>query len=201
MNNFRAAYPAYGDITRAELAARLAAGDAALTDAWETFQCDSILQFLEQATPEGVIPCPMVMHNGDRRHGLDIRRIRARFPDAIVRVGEGHFSDESFLHPVGRAAIAASIRRHMTLIGSPEYAFSETTTYPVGALSPENFVEKMRLEIDCGLRNIFLMSGTVFLPDPYWEAIAAALPELRERAARTPLPDLSEPMPEFIWQI
>ena len=45
----------------------------------------------------------------------------------------------------------------------------------------------MRLEIDCGLRNIFLMSGTVFLPDPYWEAIAAALPELRERAARTPL--------------
>lgn len=201
MNSFRAAYPAYGDITRAELAARLAAGDAALTDAWETFQCDSILQFLEQATPEGVIPCPMVMHNGDRRHGLDIRHIRARFPDAIVRVGEGHFSDESFLHPVGRAAIAASIRRHMTLIGSPEYAFSETTTYPVGALSPENFVEKMRLEIDCGLRNIFLMSGTVFLPDPYWEAIAAALPELRERAARTPLPDLSEPMPEFIWQI
>ena len=201
MNSFRAAYPAYGDITRAELAARLAAGDAVLTDAWETFQCDSILQFLEQATPEGVIPCPMVMHNGDRRHGLDIRRIRARFPDAIVRVGEGHFSDESFLHPVGRAAIAASIRRHMTLIGSPEYAFSETTTYPVGALSPENFVEKMRLEIDCGLRNIFLMSGTVFLPDPYWEAIAAALPELRERAARTPLPDLSEPMPEFIWQI
>ena len=89
----------------------------------------------------------------------------------------------------------------MTLIGSPESAFSETTTYPVGALSPENFVEKMRLEIDCGLRNIFLMSGTVFLPNPYWEAIAAALPELRERAARTPLPDLSEPMPEFIWQI
>ena len=197
---FRAEYPRWDFLTREQLAARLAAGEPDLVDAWETFQCDSILNFLEKATPQGMIPCPMVMHNGDRRHGLDIRRIRERFPKAYIRVGEGHFSDDSFCHPEGRASISASIRRHLSRSGSTEYAFSETTTYPVGALSPANFVEKMRLEIDCGLRNLFLMSGTVFLPDEYWDAVASALPELRERAANSPIPDLTDP-PEFIWQI
>lgn len=198
---FRRKFPAYGDYSRAAIPGGLEAGDADLTEAWETFQSNSILQFLEKATPEGLIPCPMIMHNGDRRHGLDVRRIAERFPSAYIRVGEGHFSDDSFLHPDGKTALTTSIRRHLWQIGSNRNAFSETTTYPIGALSPENMVEKIRLEIDCGLRHIFLMSGTLFLPDAYWEAIAAALPELQELAVSTPLPDLSQPAPEFVWHL
>lgn len=198
---FRKEYPAYDGYSRAAIASGLSAGDAALIEAWETFQSDSILHFLEETTPEGLIPCPMIMHNGDRRHGLDVRRIAEQFPNAYIRVGEGHFSDESFLHPDGKIALTTSIRRHLWQIGSNRNAFSETTTYPIGALSPENMVEKMRLEIDCGLRHIFLMSGTLFLPDAYWEAIAAALPELYDRAASTPLPDFTRPAPEFVWHL
>ena len=116
-------------------------------------------------------------------------------------MGECQFSDASFLHPLGRPALERSVRKHLALIGSVENAFSETTTYPVGALSPANFVEKIRREIRCGLRNIYLMSGNVFLPAPYWEAVIAAKDELEYLAASTPLPVLDgTPLDEdFIW--
>ena len=102
---------------------------------------------------------------------------------------------------MGRPSLERSIRKHMALIGSVENSFSETTTYPVGALSPANFVEKIRWEIGCGLRNIFLMSGNIFLPDAYWEAILAARDELEYLAASTPLPVLDgTPLAEnFVW--
>jgi hypothetical protein len=143
----------------------------------------------------------MVMHNGDRRHGLDIPGIKKAFPNALFRVGESHFADWNFSEPLGRPALERSVRKHLALIGSVENAFSETTTYPVGALSPANFVEKIRWEIGCGLRNIYLMSGNVFLPDPYWEAVIAARDELEYLAASTPLPVLDgTPLDEdFIW--
>lgn len=201
MNGFRTAYPAYRDISRPELATRIGAGDRSLTDAWETFQCESILQFLKYTTPAGLTPGIMVMHNGDRRHGVDIARIRREIPDINVRVGEGHFADPNFLDPQAHDSIAASIRRHLSLIGSVEHAFSEATTAPVGALSPQNLVEKIRIEIDNGIRNIYLMSGSQFLTDDYWDALASALPELKKRAADTPLPNPDAPLPEFIWQI
>lgn len=201
MNGFRTAYPVYSDISRSELATRIGAGDRPLTDAWETFQCESILQFLKYTTPAGLTPGIMVMHNGDRRHGVDIARIRREIPNINVRVGEGHFADPSFLDPQAHDSIAASIKRHLALTGSTEHAFSETTTAPVGALSPQNLVEKIRIEIDNGIRNIYLMSGSQFLTDDYWAALSAALPELRERAAATLPPAPDAPLPEFIWQI
>ena len=123
------------------------------------------------------------------------------FPNALFRVGESHFGDHNFTQPMARPSLEQSARKHLALIGSVENAFSETTTYPVGALSPENFVEKIRWEIGCGLRNIFLMSGNIFLPDAYWEAIVAARDELEHLAASTPLPVLDgTPIDEdFVW--
>ena len=74
------------------------------------------------------------------------------------------------------------MRDHLALIGDNP-AYSESTVFPAEALSPENLIDKIRLELSLGLRNIFLMSGTWFMSEPYWRAVAAALPELRELAA------------------
>ena len=174
-----------------------------LWNAWTDIQCDSILRFLDETTPEGLTPGIMVMHNGDRRHGLDIPRIKSHFPNALFRVGEGHFDDGSFESPLSRPSIETSIKKHLSLIGSIENAFSETTTYPVGALSPEHWIEKMRWEIRCGLRNLFLMSGNVFLTDPYWEALIEAREELEALAEATPLPVLDGTPCEddFVWHL
>ncbi len=193
-------YPQFNGMSREDIAATATEGDE-LWNAWTDIQCDSIIRFLRETTPEGMTPGIMVMHNGDRRHGIDISRIKEVFPDALFRVGESHFGDHNFTQPMARPALERSVRKHLALIGSVKNAFSETTTYPVGALSPANWIEKMRWEISCGLRNIFLMSGNVFLTDPYWEALIAARDELEYLAASTPLPVLDgRPLKEdFIW--
>ena len=200
MARFYKQYPRFDGMTRADIL-RLGTPNSEVRDAWETIQCDSVRRFLRETTPEGMTPGIMVMHNGDRRHGVDIKGIREDFPNALFRVGESHFGDAAFTAPQARPALERSIRKHLSLIGSVENAFSETTTYPVGALSPMNFVEKIRWEISCGLRNIYLMSGNIFLPDAYWEALVAARVELEYLAAATPLPDLTNASvdEDFIW--
>ncbi len=193
-------YPHFDGMSRAEIL-RLGTPGSDVRDAWERVQCDSVRRFLRETTPPGVTPGIMLMHNGDRRHGLDVAGIKEDFPNALFRVGESHFGDQNFTQPIARSALERSVKKHLALIGSVENAFSETTTYPVGALSPANFVEKIRWEISCGLRNIYLMSGNVFLTDPYWEALIAAREELEYLAASTPLPVLDgTPLTEdFIW--
>ena len=202
LDRFYKKYPQYDGISRETIAGTATEGDA-LWNAWTDIQCDSVLRFLGETTPEGLTPGIMVMHNGDRRHGLDIPRIKASFPDALFRVGEGHFDDGSFAHPLCRPSIEACIHKHLSLIGAVGNAFSETTTYPVGALSPANWIEKMRWEIGCGLRNLFLMSGNVFLTDPYWEALIEARAELEALAESTPLPKLDGTpcMDDFVWHL
>ncbi|MBQ9150719.1 MAG: hypothetical protein IJX72_00605 [Clostridia bacterium] len=202
LDRFYKKYPQFDGMSRADIV-RLGVPGSEVREAWETIQCDAVLRFLDETTPEGLTPGIMVMHNGDRRHGLDIPRIKEHFPNALFRVGEGHFDDGCFNHPACRPSIETCIKKHLSLIGSVENAFSETTTYPVGALSPENWVEKMRWEISCGLRNLYLMSGNVFLTDPYWEALIAARSELEELAAATPLPTLDgTPVEEnFVWHL
>ena len=200
LDRFYKQYPQFDGMSRGDIL-RLGTPGSEVRDAWENIQCDSIRRFLRESTPEGMTPGIMVMHNGDRRHGIDITGIKEDFPNALFRVGESHFGDHNFTQPMARPTLEQSARKHLALIGSVENAFSETTTYPVGALSPENFVEKIRWEIGCGLRNIFLMSGNIFLPDAYWEAIVAARDELEHLAASTPLPVLDgTPIDEdFVW--
>ncbi|MFA6947985.1 MAG: hypothetical protein WCQ72_03300 [Eubacteriales bacterium] len=153
--------------------------DTELCERWMDFQCGHISRFLRGVTPDGITSGIMVMHDGGRRHGIDIKRLRREMPDnLLMRVGEAHFGDGDFGCDEGKRSLCASIRNHLALIGNNDIAFSETTVYPVGALSPDNWVEKMRLEIGCGLRNLYLMSGTAALPDIYWNTLRSALPEL-----------------------
>lgn len=202
LRRFYKQYPRFDGMTPSEIL-RLGTPGSEVREAWETVQCQSVLRFLVETTPKGVTPGIMLMHNGDRRHGLDVLEIKKAFPEALFRVGEAHFYDESFTHPQGRPSIERCIRKQLSLIGSVANAFSETTTYPVGALSPSHFLEKLTMEIRCGLRNIFLMSGLTFLTDPYWEALIAARAELEELAAASPLPipDGTPLDEDFIWHL
>ena len=43
-------------------------------------------------------------------------------------------------------------------------------------------LDKIRLEISLGLRNIFLMSGSWFISDPYWKLLKEEKERLRELA-------------------
>ncbi len=174
--------------------------DKELIEAWLSYQCEKIPHFLLQTTPLGMQNGIMIMHNGDRRHGIDIPLLRKTMPDNLIfRVGEGHFCDSSFMVPEGRASIVNSIRHHMALVGNPNLCYSESTVYPMAALSPENWIRKMEIEIECGLRNLYLMSGTYFFTNPYWDMLEKELPKLRELAESTPIPSLDTP--DFIWQI
>ncbi len=173
-------------VTREEI---VSGRDSSLAGRWMDYQCEKIPRFLKETTPEGVENGIMVMINGDRRHGIDLKRIRAAMPTGLrYRVGEGHFSDASFLSPSAKPDILRSIGNHLALIGDPSLCYSETTVFPANALSPENLIAKAELEIDAGLRNLYLMSGTWLLTEPYWDALEKALPRLRALAEETPIP-------------
>jgi len=173
--------------------------DKAVVEAWMDYNCDKIIRYLKEVTVEGITSGIMVMHNGDRRHGIDITRICAEIPGTLIRVGEGHFDDKAFEHELAKASLTASISTHLALTGDTTRCYSESTVYPKFALTPQNWIEKMRLEIKLGLRNIFLMGGTWYLAPEYWAALKDALPELEALAANTPEPK-HEVMP-FVWQL
>ncbi len=157
--------------------------DPDLTAAWHDFQSEHVVSFMEAVAVPGITQGAMLMHNGDQRHGIDIARMKARIPGIFFRVGEGHFDDASFTHPLGKPALTRSIGTQMAAIGEGYEIFSESTVFPANALSPENWIEKMRIEIAMGLKNLYLMSGTWFIEEPYWLALRDTLPELREREA------------------
>ena len=200
MQSFYQKYPQYSGMSGAEILATANEGDA-LWQAWSDVQCDHVLRFIEQTVPDGMTPGIMVMHNGDQRHGVDIARIKSRFPNALFRVGEGHFEDASFESEMAERAIRTSIQRHLCAIGSVQNAMSESTVYPENALRPENLVRKLELEIRCGLRELFLMSGLFYLDKAYWQAIAKARPALEALAQSLPSPDLNQAPDSFVWHL
>jgi len=173
--------------------------DHALTAAWKHFQCENLTNFVQKVSVDGVKLGVMVMHNGDERHGIDIKMLKERVPGVFFRVGEGHFHNEAFEADVGKPSIARSISNHMALIGDNTNTWSESTVFPKNALTPANLVEKIKLELHTGLKNLYLMSGTVFLDDAYFNAIADALPLLQEIDAQTTSPNYS--LGDPIWQI
>ena len=199
MQAFYQKYPQYAHLSAPEIFASATEGDD-LWCAWSDVQCDAILQFVKKTVPDGMTPGIMVMHNGDARHGVDIARLAAAFPNLLLRVGEAHFEDASFTHPLAERSIENSIRTHMQRLGNVQNAFSESTVYPENALSPENLVQKLRIEIRAGLRNLYLMSGFFFLAEPYWQAIAKAREQLEALAENT-ASDPGKGADAFIWQI
>ena len=199
MQAFYQKYPQYAHLSAPEIFASATEGDD-LWCAWSDVQCDAILQFVKKTVPDGMTPGIMVMHNGDARHGVDIARLAAAFPNLLLRVGEAHFEDASFTHPLAERSIENSIRTHVQRLGNAQNAFSESTVYPENALSPENLVQKLRIEIRAGLRNLYLMSGFFFLAEPYWQAIAKAREQLEALAENT-ASDPGKGADAFIWQI
>ena len=170
-----------------------------LEEPWKAFQCASILNFVKTVSLDDITTGVMVMHNGDRQHGIDIPLIKQNIPSILFRVGEGHFDNESFAHPLAEKAIVSSIHTHMRLVENDELCYSESTVYPKKALSPENLIKKIKLEISCGLKNIYLMSGTWYLTPEYWEALANARSELLELDASVHEP--KHPECNLIWHI
>lgn len=158
--------------------------DIDLCESWTSYNCEKIVRFLKKVTLPGMRSGIMVMHDGDRRHGIDIPLIKRELPDCLFRVGESHFSDKSFDNPEGQASLMASIENHKRLVGDIKNCFSETTVFPAFALSPENWIKKMEIEIQYGLTNLFLMSGTWMLTKEYWAALKQELPRLRRMAGK-----------------
>jgi len=148
-----------------------------LCESWMDYTCGKVLKFLQAVTVPGVTNGLMIMRDGDRRHGIDIPLLRREMPDLFFRVGEEYFVDAAFNTPEGKAALAKSIRGHLALVGDPALCYSETAMIEC-RLSPANFVEKMKIEIGLGLRNLFFMNGAEPMPTEYWDAIIAARPEL-----------------------
>ena len=99
-----------------------------------------------------------------------------------VRVGEFHYDDASFEGDPGHAEQIGYIRKHMRRLANPANAFSETTAYPADALSADNLIEKIKLEIGEGLRNIYLMSGLQTYPRDHFLRLKEELPELKKLA-------------------
>lgn len=155
--------------------------DSEICEAWIQYNCDKLTGFMRDTVVPGMTSGIMVMHNGGRSHGISIPDIRAAVPGCLFRVGELHFDDQSYANPAGQKSLSDSVRNHLSLIGGNP-AYSESTVFPAAAMSPENWLHRIRLEIRLGLRNIFLMSGTWFFSEPYWKALAAAKPSLDEYA-------------------
>lgn len=175
------------NISRMQLKACIHQSDAfknPLVQAWMDYNCQKIVDFLSKMRTPGIDLGIMVMYKGDRRHGLDIPAMLKVVPDLMIRVGEGHFCDADFERSGGKEEIAQSIALHSGLVERKDLLYSESTIFPARALSKENWIERMRLEIDCGLRHLFLMSGTWLIEQDYWQALSNARQELLDRAAR-----------------
>ena len=153
--------------------------DESIRSAWIHYNCGKLTGFMRETQIPGMTSGIMVMHNGGPLHGISIPDIKAAVPGCMFRVGELHFDDRSYASAEGQQSLAASVRNHLSLIGSNP-AYSESTVFPAAAMSPENWLHRIRLEISLGLRNIFLMSGTWFFTEPYWNALADELPRLNK---------------------
>ncbi|MBE5791231.1 MAG: hypothetical protein IJN21_03820 [Clostridia bacterium] len=154
-----------------------------LTKMWIQYNTSKITGFMQETRVSEMQSGVMVMHMGDERHGISISDIKKAVPDCLFRVGEMFFNDETYSKPEYREMLKAGVKKHLSLIGE-NTAYSETTVFPAASMSIENFLHRMNTEIELGLRNIFLMSGTWFYSEPYWNAIIENRNALEEKAAR-----------------
>ncbi len=146
---------------------------------WITFNCDKVTNFMKAVNLPGLQVGIMVMCMGNRNHGIDLAAIQKAVPDCLVRVGEGHFCDEHFDPPAGKASLIESLEMHKAIVKDVSRLYSENTVDPWPKLRPENMAKKLCIEVEHGLRNIMLMPPQLIDAPEYWEAIAAALPQAK----------------------
>jgi hypothetical protein len=124
----------------------------------------------------------MVMHNGDRKHGIDLPAILKAVPGCLVRVGEGMFDDASFDPDWGKKWLIQSLEMHKAIVKDVSRLYSENTVDPWPQMRPENMAKKLLIEVEHGLRNIMLMPPCLLDAPAYWEAIAAVVPQAEAMA-------------------
>jgi len=150
---------------------------AAICEAWMDFNCEKVTAFMQAVNLPGIQVGIMVMHNGDRKHGIDLPAILQAVPDCLVRVGELHFDDASFDPAWGKEFLIQSLEMHKAIVKDVTRLYSENTVHPWPNLRPENMAKKFLIEVEHGLRNIMLMPCYLLDAPAYWEAIAAVLPQ------------------------
>ena len=145
---------------------------------------------------DGTMSIFNVMHNGGREHGIDIPAVREAVPNLMIRVGEGHFHEREYLKPGGIESIQASINHHAYLAGGFENCWSETTTFPIKATSPEIMMKRIEMEIRCGLRNIHMCIDNwnhdneySYWASPFWKALADNRERFETIAAECQIPE------------
>jgi len=150
---------------------------AAVCEQWMDYNCNKVTGFMKAVNLPGIQVGIMVMHNGDRKHGIDLPAILKAVPNCLVRVGEGHFHDGGFDPPAGKSSLIASLEMHKAIVKDISRLYSENTVAPWPKLRPENMAKKLLIEVEHGLRNIMLMPPQLLDAPAYWEAIAAVLPQ------------------------
>jgi hypothetical protein len=146
---------------------------------WVEFTCNKVNSFIKSMRMEGIEIGMMVMHRGDERHGIAIESIRKIIPSIHIRVGECHFGDRSFNPPLEKASELLGMIQHLSLIDKLR-AYSESTVFPPGALSPENLLLKCKMALMVGIPNLYIMNGVGFLDQLYWDEIISHISELKE---------------------
>jgi hypothetical protein len=151
---------------------------------WVDFTCDELTaSFRSQAKAAGGAEALgiMVMYLGAEKAGIRLADY-ARIP---MRVGELMFGDESFGPVKGKTDELFSALFHRRFV-APERAFSETTTYPAGALSARNLAAKLAVSTLADVRNTMFMSGLSPFSNSHWEVLHPAMQrnaEIHERVA------------------
>jgi len=156
---------------------------AAECESWMAYNCGKVTAFMKAVNLPGLQVGIMVMHSGDRKHGVDLPAILAAVPDCLVRVGEAQFDDGAFDNPGGQASLIKSLETHKAIVNDVSRTYSENTVYPWPTLRPENMARKLLIEVAHGLRNIMLMPPELLDAPEYWEAIAEVLPRAKAIAA------------------
>ncbi len=135
---------------------------------WTEYNCDKeyeMFRAMQNATPDMQIGI-MVMYLGSEKAGIALDKYR----NSLFRVGEEHFSDQSFGSVKGKTDELYSSLFHMRF-ARPELAFSETTSYPAAALSPKNIAAKLNVSLISDVRNTMFMSGLPPLPADRWPVL------------------------------
>ena len=153
--------------------------DSAVLEDWTQFNCSKVTQFMSAMQQADIQLGIMVMYLGDERHGIDVPAIKLSCKDVMFRVGEYHFSDETFATPTDKAEELLGILYHLNLMGR-ENAYSETTVFPPRALHAANLLFKAKMAVAAGIPNILFMSGTWLIDQGYWQTISDGLPALQD---------------------
>ncbi|MCC6696034.1 MAG: twin-arginine translocation signal domain-containing protein [Candidatus Hydrogenedentes bacterium] len=144
---------------------------------WVEFTCDQLTACFraQQAAAPDLALGNMIMYFGAEKAGIRL----SDYADALFRVGELMFNDDSFGNVKGKTGELFSCLFHRRY-AKPELAYSETTAFPAVKLSARNMAAKLAVSTLSDVRNTMYMSGITPFPVTHWDVLA---PAMRKHAA------------------